>query len=62
MVIANISLVIGILLLYFVHPAGQVEGNWCHGVGGLMLGLSITVNLFGLLLVKRCGGGESPDL
>ncbi|MGD0097036.1 MAG: hypothetical protein ABSB60_11105 [Terracidiphilus sp.] len=62
MALANISLVIGLLLWFFVHPAGQIERNWLHAICGFLLGLSITVNLFGLWSARRCGVTESGKL
>jgi Zn-dependent protease len=59
MAIGNISLVIGLLLWLFVHPSGQMERNWFHGVCGFLLGLSITINLFGLWVARRCRAGSS---
>jgi len=49
--IANISLVMGLLLwnfkepIYGSHPGSRV---WVDAVAGFLLGLSITINLFGL--------------
>ena len=54
MAIANISLVIGLLLWLFVQPSGQIEKNWLHATSGFLLGLSITINLFGLSFGRRC--------
>ncbi|MGA3262683.1 MAG: hypothetical protein ABSC47_01405 [Terracidiphilus sp.] len=54
MAIGNMSLVIGLLLWIFVHPAGQIERNWLHGVCGFLLGFSIAINLFGLWIARRC--------
>lgn len=54
MALANISLVIGLLLWLFVHPSGQVERNWLHAACGFLLGFSITVNLYGLWVARRC--------
>jgi hypothetical protein len=55
----NIALIIGLLLWLLFHPSGQIERNWLHFVCGLLLGLSICINLFGLRLARRCGGTES---
>ena len=54
MVLANISLVIGLLLWLFVHPAGQLEKNWRDAACGFLLGLSVTISLFGLWFARRC--------
>jgi len=62
MAIGNISLVIGLLLWLFVHSSGQMERNWLHGVCGFLLGLSITINLFGLWVARRCRAGSSLEL
>lgn len=60
--IANVSLVIGLLLWIFVHPTGQFERNWLHAVCGFLLGMSITINLFGLRSARRCGFTGSGEL
>jgi len=62
MVVGNISLVIGLLLWMFVHPDGQVERNWRDGVCGFLLGLSIAINLIGLIFGKRCRASASGEL
>lgn len=53
-VIANLSFVIGLLLWLFVHPAGQIERDWVHGMSGFLLGLYITMNLLGFGSAGRC--------
>jgi hypothetical protein len=53
--IANISLVIGLLLSTFVHPANQIEKNWVHFFTGFLVALSVTVNLRALILARRRG-------
>ncbi|MGA2632933.1 MAG: hypothetical protein ABSF16_01750, partial [Terracidiphilus sp.] len=53
MSLANISLVIGLLLWLFIHPAAQMEQNWLHAACGFLLGFSITVNLHGLWVARR---------
>jgi hypothetical protein len=62
MALANISLVIGLLLWFFVHPVGQVERNWLHAICGFLLGLSITVNLFNFWCSSRCGDSQPGKL
>jgi hypothetical protein len=54
MALANISLVIGLLLWLFVHPSGQLERNCLHAVCGFLLGFSVTVNLHGFWVARRC--------
>ncbi len=61
--IGNLSLAIGLLLLNFPHPSGQIERNWLHGVGGFLLGLSITINLYAFRFARRCSqdsGSPAP--
>jgi len=53
-VIANTSLVIGIVLIHFVHPTSQLARDLSHGIGGLLIGLSIGLNLLGLRCARRC--------
>ena len=62
MVFANLCLAVGLLLSVFVHPAGQIEQNWLHAACGFLLGVSIAVNLFGLLSVGRCSASEAGKL
>ena len=50
----NIALIIGLLLWLLFHPSGQIERNWLHFVCGLLVGLSIGINLFGLWRAQRC--------
>ncbi len=52
--IANIALCIGIVLPYLVKAASETERNWVHGVTGMLLGISIGINLFGLRFARRC--------
>jgi hypothetical protein len=44
-VIANLSLSIGLILWAFVHPSSVVGRDAVHFVVGLLFGLSITINL-----------------
>lgn len=59
--IGNISLVIGLLLWLFAHPSGQNERNCLHAVCGFLLGLSVTINLFGLWFGRRCRANASRE-
>ena len=52
--LGNGCLAIGLSLQLFLHPAGAMEKNWLHAVVGLLLGVSIGVNLFGLRMARRC--------
>lgn len=62
MALANISLVFGLLLWLFVHPAGQVERDWLHAICGFLLGVSIVVNLLTFWSSKRCGETQPGKL
>jgi hypothetical protein len=61
MVLANISLVIGLLLWTF-RASIPVNQDWLHAVCGFLLGLSITINLFVFRFARRCGASESGKL
>jgi hypothetical protein len=52
--IGNLCLVIGLLLWNFVHPSSQIEKNWLDGVTGLLMGLSIGINLFAFRFAQSC--------
>lgn len=43
--IGNICLIAGLLLWNFALPDSQIQKNWLHGLTGLLMGFSITVNL-----------------
>jgi hypothetical protein len=58
--IGNFSLVAGLLLWMFVHPASQIEKNWLHAICGFLLGLSITISLLRLRFARRCTDVEAP--
>jgi hypothetical protein len=52
--IANLSLAVGLLLILFVHPSGNIGRNWLHVLSGFLLGLSIAINLFVFRFASRC--------
>jgi hypothetical protein len=54
MVIGNLCLVAGLLLWNFAHPTSQIEKNVMHAVTGLLMGISIAINLFALRFARRC--------
>ena len=54
LVIGNLCLSIGLLLRLFVHPSGLIHKNLLDGVCGLLIGLSIGINLFVVRLAHRC--------
>jgi uncharacterized membrane protein len=53
-VIANLSLVIGLVLWAFVRPALAAPHWWIDGLTGLFMGMSISVNLGSLICARRC--------
>ena len=54
MVIGNLCLVAGLLLWNFAHPATQIEKNCLHALTGLLMGISIAINLYVLRFARRC--------
>jgi hypothetical protein len=54
MAVANLALCIGLVLPYVVHPAGQRSADWLDGIRGLLIGMSIGMNLLIIRLGKRC--------
>ena len=38
----------GLSLLLFVRPSGQIAKDVAHGFAGMLIGISLGVNLFGL--------------
>jgi hypothetical protein len=62
--IANICLVVGLLLWNsyqwkWFHLSAPIERNLLHATVGLMMGISIGINLFGLRLARRCRAAET---
>jgi hypothetical protein len=51
--IGNLCLVAGLLLWNFARPANQIQQNLLHGLTGLLIGFSITVNLCMLRFARR---------
>ncbi len=59
MVIANLSMILGILLSNsvrwnWVHGISQMELNWLHAFTGFFYGLYIAIMFFGLRGARRC--------
>jgi hypothetical protein len=52
--IGNLCLAAGLLLWNFARPSSKIEQDWLHGVCGMLLGISIGINLFGLRFARRC--------
>ena len=61
MAVANLALCIGLVLPYFIHPAGQRGANWLHGIRGLLIGMSIGMNLFIIRFSRRCAPRIAPE-
>ena len=62
-VIGNVCLVAGLLLWncdqwHWLQVSGQIERNWFQALVGLLMGVSIGVNLFGLRFARRCRAAE----
>ena len=57
--VANLCLCAGIALGAVTHPAGQAAKNWTDGVQGLLMGLSIGVNLMVVMRARRGGTSEA---
>jgi hypothetical protein len=53
--IGSLCLALGLLLPRIVHPTGELEQDWLHGICGMFLGVSIGVNLFSLRFARGCG-------
>ena len=51
--IANGCLVLGLMLFVFAHPAAQWLLDLVHGTAGLLLGISIGLNLNAVNCRKR---------
>jgi hypothetical protein len=48
-------LVVAFLFPMILHPATQMGKNLAEGIRGLLVGLSIGINLFSVILAKRQG-------
>jgi hypothetical protein len=59
MAIANFSLAVGLLVNLFVHPAARSANYVNHFVSGLLIGVSLAINLRLLWLGRRCGQNQS---
>lgn len=51
--VANGCLSAGLMLFLFAHPAAQLLLDLVHGTAGLLLGISIGLNLHAVLCRKR---------
>ena len=52
--LSNLGLAVGLSLNLFVHPQSAMARDWVHGVSGMLMGISLGVNLFGLRRSERC--------
>jgi hypothetical protein len=59
--VANIALCIGLVLPYFIHPAGQRSADWLDGIRGLLIGMSLAMNLFIIRFGRRCAPPMAPE-
>jgi len=53
LVLGNLCLAAGLLLWSF-HASIPIQQTWLHGVCGLLLGISIGVNLSAVRCARRC--------
>lgn len=54
MIVANLSLVAGVILPYAFHPASGPGKDWFEAVRGLFFGVSMGINLMVLRFARRC--------
>ena len=47
------TLAASLMLKTLAHPAGQVAKDWLDGVCGLLIGISLGLNLFGVIAARR---------
>jgi hypothetical protein len=52
--IANLALSLGLALPYVVHASGAVSKDWMDGARGLLIGVSIPLNLMLAWSRRRC--------
>lgn len=52
--LGSASLALGLLLRTSVHPAGPMAHNALDAAAGLLIGISIGVNLSALVIFRRC--------
>jgi hypothetical protein len=53
MVIANLCLAAGIMTLNFTHVSGKPHHEWLDAVCGLLMGVSVGINLLCLRMSRR---------
>lgn len=52
--ISNFALVFGLALWLLVHPTARFQKDCLDAACGFLLGLYITINLYGLWFARRC--------
>ncbi len=62
MALAGIALSAGIALPYLLHPSGAAGKNWFEAVRGLLMGISIGLNLFMIRFARRRNLDGMPKL
>jgi hypothetical protein len=67
MIIANLSLILGMLLWNavrwnWIHVSSPFERNWLDAIRGFLFGLYIAISLFGLRSARRCDAADSVKL
>jgi hypothetical protein len=53
MAIGMISLVVGILLPNVFHPVSQLGKNLSHAVAGMLMGVSLPLNIWAAIHINR---------
>ena len=61
MAVANLALSIGLVVPYFIHPASQRSADWLDGIRGLLIGVSIGMNLSIIRFGRRCAPPVAPQ-
>ncbi|HEX3892338.1 MAG TPA: hypothetical protein VHW46_07175 [Terracidiphilus sp.] len=53
-VVANLALVAGLLLWVFARPSARPLSLWVDGTVGLLMGMSLAMNVALLVRARRC--------
>jgi hypothetical protein len=62
MAMGSLALAVGLVLKTLVHPDGQIAKDWLDGICGLLIGVSLGLNLFGLMRARRCAESRREAL
>ncbi len=57
--LAGLCICVGMSLTLFVHPSGQAGKDLVHAVAGMLIGISLGLNLFAIRLARRCGDKQT---